>query len=57
MSVKAIGVRMAKLQHKLKYTNVLAPSLKDLPDYCPSSKKSYFIFNIKLKIIDYLIIN
>jgi hypothetical protein len=37
MSVKAIGVRMAKLQHKLKYTNVLAPSLKDLPDYCPSN--------------------
>ncbi|ORX48140.1 hypothetical protein BCR36DRAFT_82912 [Piromyces finnis] len=37
MSVGAIGIRMAKLQNKLKYTNVLAPSLRDLPDFNPSN--------------------
>lgn len=39
MSVGAIGVRMAKLQNKLKYNNALAPALRNLPDYCPSSNR------------------
>ena len=38
MAVNAIGVRMAKLQNKLRYNNALAPALRNLPDYCPSSK-------------------
>ncbi|ORY42128.1 hypothetical protein LY90DRAFT_510090 [Neocallimastix californiae] len=36
MAVNAIGVRMAKLQNKLRYNNALAPALRNLPDYCPS---------------------
>ncbi|KAG4081387.1 hypothetical protein H8356DRAFT_1285146 [Neocallimastix lanati (nom. inval.)] len=37
MAVNAIGVRMAKLQNKLRYNNALAPALRNLPDYCPSN--------------------
>jgi len=37
MSVDAIGVRMAKLKNKLKYTNALAPALRNLPDFCPTN--------------------
>jgi len=42
MSVEAIGVRMAKLKNKLKYSNALAPSLRNLPDFNPTSKKFFY---------------
>jgi len=54
MYTEAIGVRMAKLQNKLKYTDALAPSLRNLPDYSPTSK--YNKYNIFNKIIIYIYI-